>query len=86
MADDELGTMNQFEAEPHSFIIRLWREHPGQDRGKRSWRGRVEHVQSGRSQYFNNLDDLPDILHQQTGLAEDLDNVFEPQRRDRSES
>jgi len=84
--DEHLGTMSQFEAEAHSFIVRLWRENGVAVSEAPGWRGRVEHVQSGRYQYFARLDDLPGILHEQTGQVDKLDDVFEPRRNDRNES
>ncbi len=84
MENDDLGTMSQFEAEAHSFIVRLWREKVSASTDAEGWRGRLEHVQSGRHQYFSNLEEVPDILRSQAAEVESQQDVFEPQRRKRS--
>jgi hypothetical protein len=86
VSDDHLGMMSHFEAEAHSFIIRLWREGSSDAPATPGWRGRIEHVQSGRYQYFSRLDDLPGILHEQTGSIDKLDDIFEPRPTDRSDT
>ena len=43
---------------PHSmstFVIRCWREYEGQST---LWRGRIEHVQSGKQRAFESLDQM----------------------------
>ena len=42
-----------------TFVIRLWREWSAA--GPR-WRGRIEHVQSGESAAFLNLDEMLDFV------------------------
>ena len=48
-----------------TFVLRFWREWTGTES---RWRGRIEHVQSGRRADFLHLDDMLDFL-QQTGVA-----------------
>lgn len=54
-----------------SFLVRLWRqklpELPGENAG---CQGEVEHIQSGRLDRFDTLDELLDILHQQADNLE----------------
>lgn len=40
----------------HAFIIRIWREPTAS--GSVSWRGQVEHLQSGATLYFTDLQDM----------------------------
>jgi len=56
--------MNQPSAETTAtttFVLRFWREWSGEET---RWRGRVEHVQSGRRQDFLCLDDMLRFLRQ----------------------
>ena len=45
------------------FIVRLWWEFDETGRA-RTWRGSVEHVQSGRRKYFQRYDDLIAFVQQ----------------------
>lgn len=44
---------------PFTFIIRLWRE---KNNGSYTWRGSVECVQSGERTYFQELEQLKELL------------------------
>lgn len=44
---------------PFTFIIRLWRE---KNNGAYTWRGSVECVQSGERMYFQELEQLEELL------------------------
>jgi hypothetical protein len=60
--------MNQPSAETtatSTFVVRFWREWTGTES---RWRGRIEHVQSGRRADFLCLDDMLGFL-QQMGVA-----------------
>jgi hypothetical protein len=46
-----------------SFLVRLWRDHPGYD-GRGGWRGEIEHIQTGTRWSFSTLGDLLAFLHQ----------------------
>ena len=50
--------MDPFEANNHSFIVRIWREDSGKHSKKAKWRGHITHVPSGERRYLNNLDDI----------------------------
>ena len=47
-----------------TFVVRLWAD----DGPKResSWRGKVQHVQSGKEEYFHRFDKLGEIIRQFT--------------------
>ena len=46
-----------------SFLVRLWRDHPGCD-GPASWHGEIEHVQTGARWSFSTLEALLSFLQQ----------------------
>jgi hypothetical protein len=64
----------------HAFVVRIWWEaglsHPD---GKPLWRGKVEHVASGRSRVFQSLDELLRFIQFQTG---DLESNVAPNDQD----
>ncbi len=41
-----------------AFIVRVWLEHREVEGAPATWRGSVEHVESGRIRYFTELDEL----------------------------
>ncbi len=43
-----------------SFVIRLWCEEEAD--GRKSWKARIEHIQTGQTKTFNNVEDLLDYL------------------------
>jgi hypothetical protein len=43
-----------------TFVVRFWRETSA---GEPRWRGRIEHVQSGQSAAFLDLDAMLGFLH-----------------------
>ena len=53
-----------------SFLVRLWRDHPGSD-GPACWHGEIEHVQTGARWSFSTLEALLAFLQQAT-VASDL--------------
>jgi hypothetical protein len=52
---------------PHSYLftLRIWAEEIGDN--KQEWRGRVQHVPSGETQYFREWQSL--VAHLQTMLS-----------------
>ncbi len=49
-----------------SFLIRLWREaNPDPHTPPAGWHGEMEHIQSGQSWTFDNLDEMLDFLRRQ---------------------
>ena len=49
-----------------TFVARIWLER--EDEVAPKWRGHVEHVQSGRKEYFNTLTSLQGFLSGVTGV------------------
>jgi hypothetical protein len=47
------------ESQVHSFIVKLWLEKVGDEKGMTVWHGHITHVPSGERRY---LKDLRDIL------------------------
>lgn len=50
-----------------SFIVRIWLE-AGRS-GERSWRGHIQHVQSGKDAYFHDLQRMLDFLETIGGVT-----------------
>ena len=82
MNQQDRGIMSYFEAEAHSFVVRIWRESGDKERGQAGeWRGWLEHVQSGQRHYFGGLNELPAIMGSYIGDADSLDDqIFAPMR------
>lgn len=79
MNQEDQGIMTYFEAEAHSFVMRIWRENRDDPNDLAEWRGWIEHVQSQQRHYFRNLEDLPQIVGAYVGQVSDLaDHVFMP--------
>jgi hypothetical protein len=79
MDQQQEGVMTYFEAEAHSFIMRIWRENRngGQDPGE--LRGWIEHVQSEQRHYFRDLFEIPHIVGSYVSDANEVnDQVFMP--------
>lgn len=49
-------------AHSHLFQVRMWREDLGA--GQTEWRGKLQHVLSGRRRYFRQWTDLPAYLRE----------------------
>ncbi len=49
-------------AKSHSFILRLWAEAREIEGAPPSWRGLIEHVQTGAHRYFRDLEDIPAFI------------------------
>lgn len=79
MEQQDQGIMTYFEAEAHSFVLRIWRENREDPDAPAVWRGWIEHVQSEQRHYFRKLGDIPSIVSAYVGDAADLENqVFMP--------
>jgi hypothetical protein len=50
--------MDSFEANTHSFIIKIWREEISVGTGQAVWRGHITHVPGGERHYLKSLDDI----------------------------
>jgi hypothetical protein len=47
-----------FESNTHSFIIKIWLEESVEEAGRARWRGYITHVPSGERSYLKDLDDI----------------------------
>ncbi len=66
--------MDSSNLEYASFLIRLWRQPPGEDSAvsqQKEWLLQVEHIISGEKRYFSSLDGLYAYLQEQLLLVED---------------
>jgi hypothetical protein len=54
--------MDQFEANTHSFIVKIWREEVSADTSQAAWRGHITHVPGGERRYLRSLDDLSTFI------------------------
>jgi hypothetical protein len=54
------GRTSQYPARNHTIIIRLWAESTSD--GRQVWRGRLEHLQSGKVQYFQGFPQLSEVM------------------------
>jgi hypothetical protein len=54
-------------SEAISFVARIWRE--SGPNGDARWRGHVQHVQSGRSGFFDDLSALRSFVEDVSGIA-----------------
>ncbi len=59
-----------------TFVVRFWQEWSATE-GPR-WRGRIEHVQSGESATFLNLDEMLDFVRRFGAMADDGGRPAEP--------
>jgi hypothetical protein len=50
--------MDTTESKVHSFIVKLWLEDAGDEKGSAGWRGHITHVPSGKRRYLKTLDDI----------------------------
>jgi hypothetical protein len=69
--------MTRFEAEAHSFVIRLWRENRDDPQAAAVWRGWIDHVQSGQRHYFQEIPAIQNIIASYVSDVSGLDSVFE---------
>lgn len=85
MEDANLGTMNQFEANAQSFIVRLWCEHEDVTGHPQKWRGHIDHVPSGARRYFQELSAISQIIAEFVDEDANIDSLFEPMRPNNQE-
>ena len=50
--------MDLWEANTHSFVVRIWLEEAAGDVGPATWRGHITHVLSGERRYLKDLDGI----------------------------
>ena len=50
--------MNQSEAVPHSFIVKIWLEGPDDEAGQPSWHGYITHVPGNERRYLKDLGEI----------------------------
>jgi hypothetical protein len=53
---------DQSELVIHSFVIRVWLEHPGHDSDDGLWRGQITHIPGGERKYFDDLTEIPAFI------------------------
>ncbi len=81
MDQQDQGIMTYFEAEAHSFVVRIWRESRDDPEAPAEWRGWIEHVQSEQRHYFRDINDISRIVAAYVGDVTELnDKVFMPIR------
>jgi hypothetical protein len=75
------GTGNR-QRRSHLFLVRLWAEEDDQEEAQQQWQGKVQHVITGRTDYFPNWTSLVDVLLAMLpNLKEEDLALFEPQGR-----
>ena len=57
----------QAQAEPHTFIIRIWQER-SIERGEPEWRGAIEHVGCKQSLHFFEGEGILRFIEERTGI------------------
>ena len=50
--------MDLYEANTHSFIVKVWLEETIEESDRTVWRGRITHVHSNKRRYVKSLDDI----------------------------
>jgi hypothetical protein len=79
MDQQDQGIMTFFEAEAHSFVLRIWRENRDNPNDQGEWRGWIEHVQSAQRHYFRSVSEIAQVVSAYVGeLAEIDEQVFMP--------
>ena len=79
MDQQNQGIMTYFEAEAHSFVMRIWRENRDEPEASAEWRGWIEHVQSAQRHYFRAVSEIPNIVSTYVTDMDELDDqVFMP--------
>jgi hypothetical protein len=79
MDQQHQGIMTFFEADAHSFVMRIWRENRDDPDSSAEWRGWIEHVQSTQRHYFRSVSEIPQIVSAYVADMEVLDEqVFMP--------
>ncbi len=58
--NQEMNAMSLSEEKSSSFIVRVWRE--GGSTTKVEWRGSIEHVQTGKKSYFQDLKSIQTFM------------------------
>jgi hypothetical protein len=54
--------MSLLEDHTASFIVRIWRERGEGLKVSQEWRGAIEHVQSGRRNFFRDLSEIANFM------------------------
>ena len=54
----DMVSVDIFESNTHSFIIKIWLEESVEEAGRAKWRGHITHVPSGERSYLKDLDDI----------------------------
>ncbi|MFH2102445.1 MAG: hypothetical protein ABIJ39_03710 [Chloroflexota bacterium] len=65
MAQNLKEDRNCYEEDPgniHSFIVRVWREETGFDKGQIVWRGHITPLPGEQRYYFSKVSEIPGLL------------------------
>ncbi len=54
--------MDPFEANMHSFVVKVWLEEAGEGDGPPIWRGHITHVPSNQRRYVKDLEGIADFI------------------------
>jgi hypothetical protein len=50
--------LDQFEANTHPFVVKIWLEETAKEAGQATWRGHITHVPSGERRYLRDLGEI----------------------------
>ena len=50
--------MDQFEANTHPFVVKVWLEETAAESGLATWRGHITHVPTGERHYLRDLGEI----------------------------
>ena len=50
------------ESSTHSFVIRVWLEETADEAKRPKWRGHITHVPGNQRRYFDDLEDIKQIV------------------------
>ncbi len=48
----------------HAFVVKVWMEGREASATEREWRGRIDHIPSGRRAYFRNIGDIISFIQE----------------------
>jgi hypothetical protein len=54
--------LDSSDANPHSFIVKIWREGTAEEAGRVVWRGHITHVPGGERRYLKDLADVATFI------------------------
>lgn len=54
--------MDLYEANTHSFVVKIWLEETAKEASRAVWRGHITHVPSGERMYIKELDEVRQFI------------------------